>query len=97
MSDEDDLIRFPCDNCGKLLGAFPQMRSVVCAKCNHSTEVPTPTYGKAPMDPFDGSLFKCAWRGIKITVMLAPLIVLIAAAVLGVIWVSKLLHELETP
>src|SRR4051812_41610789 len=35
-----DLIRFPCDLCGKRLGADPEMTMVICPVCRTRNDVP---------------------------------------------------------
>jgi hypothetical protein len=113
---EEDLIRFPCEECGKSLGADPEMRFVVCPKCalkkivpsreaarafqsqlvlmsreHERRERPEGTHNLVRLVSVDLSFVNLLKLGAKVAVAAIPLVLVVAAAACGVIWVAKVI------
>jgi hypothetical protein len=99
---DEDVIKFPCEGCGKILGGHPQMHSVFCARCETTNGIPTreqaaqamPARHRAPdTDLVDIPLGKLIRFGFKISIAAIPLIVLLMAAACGVYWLIILTQQ----
>lgn len=100
LQEGEDLIRFPCESCGKLLGADPDMRVVICSNCKSENEVPAPKAArKAVLESSSTAVRLVAVDvpfkeliifGIKVAIASIPPVLVVAAAAIGVLWLADL-------
>ena len=83
---DDDLIRFRCAECGKVLGAKPGMRMVICSRCRLDNDVPTSQEAAESLSQavrvvsVDVPFRHLLRLGLKASVAAIPLIVLLTIA-----------------
>jgi phage FluMu protein Com len=104
-SNKSELIRFPCEECGKMLGALPGMRIVVCPQCKLDNAVPS--RGEAVGSLLDGAYRPQEVRvvsvdvplpvlmrlGAKVALAAIPLVCLLALAACGVLAVGSAFRD----
>lgn len=84
--EDEDLIRFRCAECGKMLGAKPSMAVVVCSLCHLDNDVPnaqeaTESHSQpVRLVSVDVPLRTLVRLGLKVSVAAIPLIVLLTLA-----------------
>jgi hypothetical protein len=98
-----DLIRFPCAECGKILGADPEMGVVICSRCRTENEVPARRAAARSLARAESEAVRIVavdvpvgamlWLGVKVAVAALPLVCLLAAAAFGVAWGVELIHD----
>lgn len=89
--DDSDLIRFCCADCGKVLGAKPGMKLVVCSRCRLDNDVPTVQEARDSLSQpirlvsLDLPFPQLLRLGSKLAVAAVPLVLLLSVAACGVV------------
>ena len=99
----DDVIRFPCEECGKLIGAHPAMVEVQCSRCKLLNEVPARRAAQESLSQpvrlvsVDVPFRLCLRLGLKLAIASIPFLILVTAAACFVLWLAWLLFTPATP
>ena len=96
---DDDLIRFRCAECGKVLGAKPGMRMVICSRCRLDNDVPTAQEAaeshsqSVRVVSVDVPLPQLLRLGVKVALAAVPLVLLLTFAACGVVLFASAVRD----